>query len=112
LGVYLINEKKFNQLSTTDLPQITVNRKLQTDLLLASTDLPYGILKTWDDTYNDYYLLNVKQGKFTKLLTKCQTEVRLSLTGNYLVYWDIETKNWFCVHTSTMEVINLSKSIP
>lgn len=112
LAVYQINEKKFSQLASPELPTININKKLQTQLLLASTDLPYGVLKTWDDTYNDYYLIDIKQGKTQKLLTKCQSDVRLSLTGKYLVYWDVETKNWMCYQTKTQKTANLTQSIP
>lgn len=112
LAVYLISEHKFNQLETPQLPQVSVNKKLQTDLLLATNNLPYGILKSWDDTYNDYYLIDTKQGKIQKLLSKCQGDVRLSNSGKYLVYWDVDTKNWICFETATQKAVNLTQSIP
>ena len=56
-------EKKFVQLAAEDVPDVTLSEDGKT--ALGSSDLPYRQLVSWDQSYQDIYVVNINDGKKT-----------------------------------------------
>src|SRR4029453_7355 len=65
-AVIHLADRKFVQLATPDLP--TVNAADDPTQALATSHMPYRQEISWDQTYNDIYLLDLKTGKPKKVL--------------------------------------------
>ncbi len=85
--------RKVIRLASEDLPEI----RLSEDGLkaLGSNPLPYRKLISWDRSYSDYYLVDIKTGARTKILEKFPSPVSFSPGANYLVYYDDQADAWF-----------------
>ena len=65
-AVVSLADKKLVQLATPELP--TVNLTDDPAHALGMNDLPYRMEISWDQAYNDVYLLDIKSGKPQKVL--------------------------------------------
>ncbi len=54
----------------------------------ARPGLPYQQEISWDTTYNDVYLVDLKSGQRRKILEHMSGDVSMSPGGNYLLYFD------------------------
>jgi dipeptidyl aminopeptidase/acylaminoacyl peptidase len=100
------------QLATEDLP--TVNAADDPELLLATSDVPYRQEISWDQDYNDVYLLDLKTGKPKKVLEHWPARADatgMSPGGKYLLYFDENKGNWFTYRASDGARVNLTDKI-
>lgn len=67
-AVVHLADRKFVQLATPDLP--TVNPGEDAARALGNSDLPYRMEISWDQTYNDTYLVDLKTGQAQKILER------------------------------------------
>ena len=65
-AVVHLADKRFLQLATADLP--TVNAGDDPVRALGTSDVPYQQEISWDQTYNDVYLVDLKTGTRKKIL--------------------------------------------
>ena len=65
-AVVHLSDKRLVQLATPDLP--TVNPGADADRALGTSDLAYQKEMSWDTTYNDVYLVDLKNGQRKKVL--------------------------------------------
>ena len=65
-AVYHLADKRFVQLATPELP--TVNPGDDAARTLGTSDIPYRMEMSWDQTYNDVFLLDIKTGKPNRIL--------------------------------------------
>ena len=73
-------DKRFVQLATLDLP--TVNAGDDPVRLIGTSDLPYQKELSWDTTYNDVYLLDLKTGLRKKVLEHYNGSMSVSPGAN------------------------------
>ncbi len=92
-AVVHLADKRFLQLATADLP--TVNPGDDPVRALGTSDVPYQQEISWDQTYNDVYLVDLKTGTRKKILEHWGAAATLSPGGNYVLYFDEKTGNWF-----------------
>jgi dipeptidyl aminopeptidase/acylaminoacyl peptidase len=112
-AVVHLGDKRFVQLATQDLP--TVNAADDPDLLLGTSDVPYRQEISWDQDYNDVYLLNLKTGKPNKVLEHWPARADatgMSPGGKYLLYFDENKGQWFTYRASDGVRANLTEKIP
>jgi dienelactone hydrolase len=67
---------------------------------------------SWGDGYTDFYLVDLKSGKPTPLLTKFSGTVSLSPTGKYVYGYDQAGKDFLCIDVHTGKRTSLNKTIP
>ena len=79
---------------------------------MGSSDLPYRQLVSWDQTYNDVYLVDLKTGQRRKLMEKTAQVATLSPGGNYLTYFDETTGHWFSYRIADGLKVNLTERLP
>jgi dipeptidyl aminopeptidase/acylaminoacyl peptidase len=112
-AVVHLPDRRFVQLATQDLP--TVNASDEPELLLATSDMPYRQEISWDQDYNDVYLLDARTGAPKKVLEHwpARTDATgMSPGGKYLLYFDENKGNWFTYRASDGARSNLTEKIP
>ena len=107
--VHLAN-KKFVQLATQDLPTVTPGDDLAR--AIGTSDLPYRMEMSWDQTYNDVYLLDLNTGKPTKVLEHWGGGgTSMSPGGKYVIYFDENTGDWHSYRTADGVRVNLTAKV-
>ncbi len=102
-------DRKIVALASSDCPEIRLSEDSQK--ALGVNPLPYRQLISWDRGYADYYLVDIKTGKRTRILEKFPTSVTFSPGGNYLVFYDDQKKAWFSHRLSDGQKFDLTSKL-
>jgi dipeptidyl aminopeptidase/acylaminoacyl peptidase len=109
-AVVHLADKRIVQLATQDLP--TVNAGDDPTQLLGTSDMPYRQEISWDQTYNDVFLLDLKSGKPKKVLEHWGSNATsMSAAGKYLLYFDERNGHWFTYRVTDGARVNLTEKI-
>ena len=98
-AVVHLSDKRLVQLATPDLPN--VNPGSDPLRALGTSDVAYQKEMSWDTTYNDVYLVDLKNGQRKKVLEHFNGANSMSPGGNYLLYFDEPSGHWFTYQIST-----------
>jgi dipeptidyl aminopeptidase/acylaminoacyl peptidase len=109
-AVVHLGDKRFVQLATPDMP--SVNPGTNPDRAIGTSDLPYQQLVSWDQGYNDVYLVDLKNGQRRKLMEKTTQTPALSPGGAYLTYFDEFTGHWYSYRIADGTKVNLTERLP
>ncbi|MBN1302166.1 MAG: S9 family peptidase [Melioribacteraceae bacterium] len=107
ISVYDDEENKVITLADESLPYILFNDNK--NLALGRNDIPYLKLRTWDGWYNDYYVVDLKNGKRKKVAEKLSDDIQLSPMGKYVVYYN--NGDWFLFNVSEGTTTNLTEDL-
>jgi len=99
-------EKKFVPLATADVPDITLAEDAK--VALGSSDLAYRQLVSWDQSYEDIYVVNVNDGSRKKVLEKTPNGARLSPGGAWLFYFNDSDNAWTTYRIADAKTFNLT----
>ena len=102
-------EKKFVQLATDDVPEISLSEDAK--LALGSSDLPYRQLVSWDRSYEDNYLVSLVDGSKKKVLEKSPYGASISPGGNYLFYFNDGDSNYYAYRVLDGKTFNLTAKL-
>ena len=109
-GVFHVADGRFVQLATPDLP--TVNPGDDLAQAIGLSDVPYRKELSWDQTYNDVFLLDLKTGKPTRVLEHWgSSATSMSPGGRYVLYFDEVNGHWFTYRVSDGARVNLTGKI-
>jgi dipeptidyl aminopeptidase/acylaminoacyl peptidase len=108
-AVVHLADKKFVQLATVDMPDVAVGD--EATRTIGRSDLPYRQEVSWDKTYRDVYLVDVKTGEKKQLLQRWGAQASLSPGGQYLLYFDEDKGNWHTHRVSDGARANLTDKI-
>ena len=109
-AVVHLASKKFVQLATQDLPTVTPGDDLAR--AIGMSDLPYRMESSWDQTYNDVYLLDLNTGKPTKVLEHWGGGgTSMSPGGKYVIYFDENTGHRHSYRTADGARVNLTEKV-
>lgn len=112
LSEFRLADKKIIQLADTLIEQVRTYRKGNADFALATTNIPYEILSSWEGTsYRDIYLVDLKTGNRKLLLKKHPASAELSPNGKYLLYYEIGDSTWNTLQVSTGKKFCLTASL-
>jgi dipeptidyl aminopeptidase/acylaminoacyl peptidase len=106
-AVYRVSKKTLVPLGDKELDDISIPHN--DAITLASTRVPYMVESTWTQRFKDYYLVNLKNGKRKKVLTRHQGKVQLSPLGKYLVYFS--DGHWYLLTVATGKKRNLTAAL-
>jgi dipeptidyl aminopeptidase/acylaminoacyl peptidase len=106
LAVFHLADRKFVPLASPAMPELTLTEGAPD--ALGSSDVPYRQLISWDGDYNDYYLVNLREGSRKRLLEKVHFDARLSPGGRYVLFFDDESRGWVSVRASDGARVNLT----
>ena len=109
-AVVHLSDKRLVQLATPDLPN--VNPGADPLRALGTSDVAYQKEMSWDTTYNDVYLVDLKNGQRKKVLEHYNGANSMSPGGNFLVYFDEPSGHWFTYQIATGTRMNLTERLP
>ncbi len=92
--LYRIAEKKIVTLADEKRRDVSVGAEAK-KWALGSDPLPYQAESAYDDTYRDYFLVDLKTGAQRKVLTHHGSAVSLSPSEKWLLWWDGEKHSWW-----------------
>ncbi len=111
-AVYLVPEAKMVQLATEDMPMVRMMQKRDGDKAIGVSDIKYQKYTSWDPTmYSDYYLVDVNTGDRKLILEKGPPSVVFSPSGEWMLYWCIDSRSWKSVKTEGGEVSDLTSGL-
>jgi dipeptidyl aminopeptidase/acylaminoacyl peptidase len=99
-------DRKFVQLATADVPDITLAE--DSKISLGSSDLAYRQLVSWDQSYEDIYVVNVNDGSRKKILEKTPNGAELSPGGGWLYYFNDTDNAWYTCRIADGKSFNLT----
>jgi dipeptidyl aminopeptidase/acylaminoacyl peptidase len=102
-------QKTFVQLATPDVPDITLSEDAK--VAVGSSDLPYRQLISWDQGYEDVYVVNVNDGSKKKVLEKSASGARLSPGGAWLYYYQSDGDDWYAYRIADGKAFNLTAKL-
>jgi dipeptidyl aminopeptidase/acylaminoacyl peptidase len=105
-AVVHLADKRLVQLAAPDLPN--VNPGDDALRAIGTSDLPYRREMSWDTTYSDVFLVDLKSGQRQKLLEHWRGTPALSPAGRYLLYFDENEADWFTYRVADGTKVNLT----
>lgn len=89
-------------LSDSSIENIIFAENDDAPFALGTSRLPYRRSSTWDaDAGVDAYLIDIRSGERTKLLTAAYNKIQISPAGDYVVYYSPQDDNWYSIDTHT-----------
>ena len=108
-AVVHLADKRLVQLATLELP--TVNPGDDPDRIIGTSDLPYRQEISWDQAYNDIFIVDLKSGQPRRVLEHWAGNATMSPGGTYLLYFDERSGDWFTHRMSDGQRVNLTEKI-
>ena len=105
-----LKSNQFVQLATPEVP--TVNPGTDPNRAIGTSDIPYLQEISWDQTYNDVYLVDLKTGARRKVLDHMGSGVTMSPGGKYLLFYDEDKMHWFTQDIATGVRVNITERLP
>jgi dipeptidyl aminopeptidase/acylaminoacyl peptidase len=96
-------------LGSPDLPEIRLSDDGQK--ALGINDLPYRQFISWDRDYADYYIVEVRTGRRTRILEKFPGFVSFSPGANYLIFYDDSPRAWFTYRLADGKKFDLTSKL-
>jgi dipeptidyl aminopeptidase/acylaminoacyl peptidase len=108
-AVVHIADKRFVQLGTLDFPNVATGD----DALRAigTSDLPYRREMSWDTTYNDVAIVDLKNGQRQTVMQHYRGFAGMSPGGKYLLYFDDAEADWFTYRIADGAKVNLTAKL-
>jgi dienelactone hydrolase len=106
---FLPKERKLVPLATPDMPTVALSE--DSKVALGSSSLPYRQLTSWDQSYSDFYLVNLADGSQKKILEKFSNNVSISPGGQYLLYYGEQDRNWYSYRLLDGKTFNLTAKL-
>jgi len=105
-----LGDTRYVQLAAPDLP--TVNPGDDLTRAIGTSDIPYRMEMSWDQTYNDVFLVNLQTGKPTKVVEHWgSTGTTLSPGGKFVLYFDENTGHWWTYRIADGARTNLTEKL-
>ncbi len=112
-AVYHVEAKQIVQLTEAATPSIVIAAENDGNVGVMVTPEPYQVERTWESPgFADVWLVDVRTGKRSKVLERVQANVQLSPNGQYLYWWDGQTRQWSAMETRQKKIFNLSAGLP
>lgn len=106
-AVYHFDNGDWVQLADKEVPDVQTSENER--YVLASSDLPYQKLRTWDGTYRDYYTVDLHSGEKQQVVEKLRSWATLSPKGNFVLYYN--EKDWHLHDIEDGSTRNLTEDV-
>ena len=108
-AVVHLADKRFVQLATLDFPNVA--QAEDSARAIGTNDLPYRKEMSWDTTYSDVALVDLKSGQRQQVLQHWRGTPTMSPGGRYLLYFDEGEADWFTYRISDGVKTNLTSKL-
>ena len=102
-------DKRFVQLATPEFPNVAPGE--DSARAVGTSELPYRREMSWDTTYNDVALVDLKTGQRQPILQHFRGNPTMSPGGRYLLYFDETEADWFTYRISDGAKVNLTAKL-
>ncbi len=106
-AVYHFDSGTLVQLADQDMPDISVAENPES--VLGFSALPYQKEITWDGTFQDVYVVDLADGRRTKILSHFQGRPNMSPDGSHVAYFI--APHWHLYDVRTGESVNLTADL-
>ena len=107
LAVFHLDSNRLVQLADEGMPVVKIPENSQ--YAIGLSDVPYRKEVTWDGTYNDVYLVDLKKGEKVQIASRLSETPSISPKGRFVVYYN--EKHWYLVDTFQERVKNLTHQL-
>ena len=113
-AVYNIKSKKLIQLATIKIPDVRIDSRSPSSLVVGTSNMPYRKMLSWDvPGFSDTYLINLDSGVVETIIEKSKFSGTLSPDGKFVTWFDAEARKWYSISTGkNREPVEISKGIP
>jgi dipeptidyl aminopeptidase/acylaminoacyl peptidase len=108
-SVVHLADKRFVQLATPEFPNVTPGE--DSARAIATSELPYRREMSWDTTYSDVALVDLKTGQRAPVLQHWRGAPSMSPGGRYLLYFDEHEADWFTYRIADGAKVNLTAKL-
>ena len=108
-AVVHLADKRFVQLATLDFPNVA--QVEDSARAIGTNDLPYRKEMSWDTSYSDVALVDLKSGQRQQVLQHWRGTPTMSPGGRYLLYFDEGEADWFTYRISDGVKTNLTSKL-
>ncbi len=108
-GVVHLADKRFVQLATAEFPNVAQGD--DSARAIGTSDLAYRKEMSWDTTYSDVSLVDLKSGQRQAILQHWRGTPTMSPGGRYLLYFDEQEADWFTYRISDGAKVNLTSKL-
>lgn len=106
-AVYHLNDDKWIQLSDKEMPFIQISDGDRH--VMGSSDEPYLRDITHEGFFQDWYLVDLENGKRTKIAERLSSGAMLTPKGHRVLYYN--NKNWHVYNVDTEETSNITERL-
>lgn len=109
-AVYHVDDNDLVRLAGKVLPKVKATNN--ENAVLATSDLKYRRIRTWEGFFNDHYVIDLESGKKTLIAEKLPSgsAVKLSESGRYVAFY--ENQNIWLFDAKKKKKTNLTKNAP
>jgi dienelactone hydrolase len=112
MAVYHLRQGKMVQLADEDMPGVSLDAENNTLKAMGSSPVPYQWEIDWSGTSaRDIYIVDVNDGSRKMILEAAVSTVSLSPGGNFLVWYDQDTEDWFSYNIRRETTVNMTADI-
>jgi dipeptidyl aminopeptidase/acylaminoacyl peptidase len=108
-AVVHLADRRFVQLGTPQFP--TVNPGDDPVHAIGTSDLPYQQEVSWDASYSDVALVDLKTGQRQQIMERWRSTPTMSPAGKYLLYFDDDKADWFTYRIADGVRTNLTEKL-
>jgi dipeptidyl aminopeptidase/acylaminoacyl peptidase len=103
---------KITQLGNKEIPSVELGDEGNAPVALGESNIPYRQMITHDPaTFNDFYLLNLKDGSKKVVVRKVKGNASLSPKANYITWFSLPDTAWFSYAISTLKTAKLNRGL-
>lgn len=113
LAAYFPDNKKVLQLADKDVDNVTVADEGNSDYAIAYTDKGQRVAVQWTGgTLKTSYLLRITDASRKLIIKDLDSASYISPDGKYVIWYDLQQKNYFTYETATGTTRNITSNIP
>jgi dipeptidyl aminopeptidase/acylaminoacyl peptidase len=106
------SDPKVIPLTDLALPDANLIAEGNSNAVLATTDYGHRIESQWSgSTSKDYYLVDTKTGQRKKIISELNGYAMASPGGNYILYFDRKSGNWYTYGLATSKATALTERL-
>ncbi|HSE31044.1 MAG TPA: prolyl oligopeptidase family serine peptidase [Pyrinomonadaceae bacterium] len=107
-AVYDIESKKVVQLADESMDSVSPSNDGR--LAIGSDNRRYRVMADYDPGFNDFYLVNTRDGSRKLIAEKQRSNYSISPNGKYALFFD--GKDWNSYSINAGRVVNLTRALP
>lgn len=112
MTMYDISRQRIVPLADEEVPELRFDREKRLPYAIGISDLPYRQEISWDYPFRrDAYLVDLTNGKRTKIATATSGYPQLSPGAEYAYWYEAADSSWLAYEVATGNTINLTENI-